>query len=74
MAHEELARERGLRGVLFSYPGCPPIIGVPDAKKPAHDCAGVNLAVLGYIAEHAIPVVFVQSIWMACTKEYSAEV
>ena len=42
----------GGKGVMISYQGCPPLVGVMRSDKPQFRCLAFNERVLGYIKTH----------------------
>ncbi|MBP6924079.1 MAG: acyltransferase [Candidatus Pacebacteria bacterium] len=61
-AFDNIAKERGARGVFFAIGGCPPLsVGIPLKKDP--QCSINDIKVLDYISKNNIKTVFLVSSW-----------
>lgn len=65
---DRLSRERNIKGIYFSYPGCAHIIGV-SSVPPIEECEKTKTVAWDYIREHDIKNVLLASGWGIYTRE-----
>ncbi|MGE0502421.1 MAG: acyltransferase family protein [Rhizobiaceae bacterium] len=61
-AFRDAAETRGLKGVFFSYAGCPPFLNIAW-KLDNYDCVGYGAAADRFIREHDVRTIFAIGRW-----------
>lgn len=63
--YDRLAAERGLKGILLTYPACAPLLDVGRVGDPQRNCELQNVAAAAILSREKPRFVFLQANWTA---------